>query len=138
VPSPHGAVGSSLYLAHNDVPKATDGNNISIHTTEEMENYESLRRREFAHTRIYNVNLLEKVGLDEERPTNLWTISWGKLYDEPCLGSCLLTLEFLVTFEIVEKNMKLFVKFHLFRKSFGYDFSCFSELLDFSKYCLPE
>jgi hypothetical protein len=32
----------------------------------------------------------------------------------------------------------LFVKFHLFGKSFGCDFSYFIELLDFSKFCLPE
>jgi hypothetical protein len=32
----------------------------------------------------------------------------------------------------------LFVKVHLFGKSFGCDFSHFSELLDFSKSCLPE
>jgi hypothetical protein len=32
----------------------------------------------------------------------------------------------------------LFVKFCLFGKLFGYDLSCFSELLDFSKSCLPE
>jgi hypothetical protein len=32
----------------------------------------------------------------------------------------------------------LFVKFRLFGKSFGCDLSCFSELLDFSKSCLPE
>jgi hypothetical protein len=43
-----------------------------------------------------------------------------------------------MTFEIIEKNRKLFVKFHLFGKSFGCDFSHFSELLDFSKSCLPE
>jgi hypothetical protein len=30
------------------------------------------------------------------------------------------------------------VKFRLFGKSFGYDFSRFSELLDFSKSCLPK
>jgi hypothetical protein len=30
------------------------------------------------------------------------------------------------------------VKFCLFRKSFGCDFSRFSELLDFPKSCLPE
>jgi hypothetical protein len=84
------------------------------------------------------VNLLERVGLDEELPTILWTIDWGKLYDEPRLGSHLLTLKFLITFEIVEKNRKSFVKFHLFGKSFGCDFSRFSELLDFSKYCLLE
>jgi hypothetical protein len=38
----------------------------------------------------------------------------------------------------VEKGRKLFVKFHLFGKSFGCDLSCFSELLDFSKSCLPK
>jgi hypothetical protein len=84
------------------------------------------------------VNLLERVGLDEEHPTILWTIGWGKLYDEPRLGSRLLTLEFLMTFEIVEKNRKSFLKFHLFGKSFACDFSHFSELLDLSKSCLPE
>jgi hypothetical protein len=84
------------------------------------------------------VNLLERVGLDEELPTILWTIGWGTLYDEPPLGSRLLTLEIRMTFETVEKNGKSFVKFCLFRKSFGCDFSHFSELLDFSKSCLPE
>jgi hypothetical protein len=84
------------------------------------------------------VNLLERVGLDGELFTILRTISWGKLYDEPRLGSCLLTLEFLITFETDEKNRMSFVKFYLFRKSFGCDFSCFSELLDFSKSFLLE
>jgi hypothetical protein len=92
----------------------------------------------FAHTRIYDVNLLERVGLDEELPTILRTISWKKLYDEPRLGSCILTLEFLMTFETVEKNRKSFVKFCLFGKSFGCDFSRSSELLEFSKSCLIE
>jgi hypothetical protein len=62
---------------------ATDDNGISIHTTAEMEKYESLHHREFAHTCVYDVNLLERVALDEELPTILWTISWGKLYYEP-------------------------------------------------------
>jgi hypothetical protein len=129
---------SGHYLAHDDVPAATDRDNISIHTTEEMEKYKSLHRREFAHTHIYDVNLLERVDLDKKLPTILRTISWGKLYDEPRLGSCLLTLEFLMTFETVEKNRKSFVKFHMFGKSFGCDLSCFSELLDFSKSCLSK
>jgi hypothetical protein len=62
------------------------------------------------------VNVLERVGLDEELPTILQTIDWGKLYDEPRLGSRLLTLEFLMTFEIVEKNRMSFVMFRLFEK----------------------
>jgi hypothetical protein len=137
MPSPHKTTRSSCYLSHDDIPEATDGN-ISSRTTEEMEKYESLRHQEFAHTRIYDVNLPERVSLDEELPTILWTIDWGKLYDEPRLGLRLLTLEFLMTFETVEKNMKSFVKFHLFRKSFGCDFSRFSKFLGFSKPCLPE
>jgi hypothetical protein len=43
-----------------------------------------------------------------------------------------------MTFETVEKNRKSFVKFRLFGKSFGCDFSHLSGLLDFSKSCLPE
>jgi hypothetical protein len=73
-----------------------------------------------------------------ELPTILQTISWGKLYDEPRLGSRLLALEFLITFETVENSRKSFVMFHLFGMSFGCDFSCFCKLLDFSKSCLPE
>jgi hypothetical protein len=64
-------VGSSHYLAHDDIPEATNSDDISIRTTEEMEKYESLNRREFAHTCIYNVNLIERVGLHEELPTIL-------------------------------------------------------------------
>jgi hypothetical protein len=134
----HGTLGSSRYLAHDDIPEAMNSNDISIHTTEEMEKYESLHHREFAHTRIYDVNLLERVGLDEELPTILRTIDWGKLYNEPHQGLRLLTLEFLTTFETVEKGRKLFVRFCLFGKSFGCDLSHFSEILDFSKSCLPK
>jgi hypothetical protein len=121
MPSLHGTMGSSRYLAHDDVPVATDSDNISIRTTAEMEKYESLRHREVAHTCVYDVNLLERVSLDEELPTILRTIGWGKLYDEPHLGSRLLAIEFLITFETFEKNRKSFVKFCLFGKSFGCD-----------------
>jgi hypothetical protein len=74
MPSPHGTTGLCRYLAHDDVPEATDSNDISIRTTEDMEKYESLCHREFAHTHVYDVNLLERVILDEELPTILHTI----------------------------------------------------------------
>jgi hypothetical protein len=44
VSSPHGTAWLSYYLAHDDVLAATDGDDISIHTTEEMEKYESFCR----------------------------------------------------------------------------------------------
>jgi hypothetical protein len=62
--------GSIHYLAHDDAPMATDGDGISIRSTEEMEKYESLDQREFGHTRVYDVNLLERVGMDEELPSS--------------------------------------------------------------------
>jgi hypothetical protein len=67
-------MGTSRYPEHDDVPEASDGDDISTCTTEEMEQYESLRHREFAHTRIYDVNLLERVDLDEDLATILWTV----------------------------------------------------------------
>jgi hypothetical protein len=126
VASPQETAWSSHHLAHDGVPVARDNGDISIITTAEMEKYESLRHQEFAHTHVYDVNLHERVYLDEELPTILRTIGWGKLYDEPCLGSRHLTHEFLISFETFEKNKKSFVKFRLFRKSFGCDFSRFS------------
>jgi hypothetical protein len=80
VPSPHETEGSIHYLAHDDVHIATDGDDISIDSTEEMEKYDSLHQREFGHTCVYDVNLLERVGMDEGLPLILWIIGWGKLY----------------------------------------------------------
>jgi hypothetical protein len=42
--SPHKTGGSICYLAHDDIPMATDSDDISIHITEEMEKYESLHQ----------------------------------------------------------------------------------------------
>jgi hypothetical protein len=67
---------SICFPAHDDVPMVTDGDDISIHSTEEMEKYESLCQQEFGHTHVYDVNLLERVGLDEELPTILRNIGW--------------------------------------------------------------
>jgi hypothetical protein len=45
-----------------------------------MEKYESVHQQEFGHTRVYDVNLLERIGMDEEPPLILQIIGWGKLY----------------------------------------------------------
>jgi hypothetical protein len=80
MPSPQETRGSIHYPAHDDVPMATDGEDISVCSTEEMEKYESLHQWEFGHTHVYDVNLLERVGMDDELPLILRTIGWGKLY----------------------------------------------------------
>jgi hypothetical protein len=80
VPSPHKTRGSICYLAHDDISTAMDDDDISIRSIEEMEKYESPCHREFGHTHVYDVHLLERVGMDEELPLILRTIGWGKLY----------------------------------------------------------
>jgi hypothetical protein len=74
MPSPHETGGSIRYLAHDDVPIATDGDDISICSTDKMEKYESLLQQDFGHTHVYDVNLLERVGMDEEFPLIFRTI----------------------------------------------------------------
>jgi hypothetical protein len=59
----------------------TDDDDISIYSTEEMEKYETLHQREFGNTRVYDVNLLERVEMDEDLPLILRTIGCGKLYE---------------------------------------------------------
>jgi hypothetical protein len=68
MPSPHETEGSICYPAHDDVPMAMDGDNISTCRTKEMYMYESLHQQEFGHTRVYDVNLLEWGGVDQETP----------------------------------------------------------------------
>jgi hypothetical protein len=102
----------------------------------ELVRFESLRRRDYARTRIYDVSLLERVGMDLELPTIFHTVGWEKLFEAPHSGSRLLTHKFLTTFESFTRGRKSFVSFRLFRREFEIDYSRFSELLDFSSHCL--
>jgi hypothetical protein len=87
---------------------------------------------------VYDVDLLERVGVDIELPTIFHAIGWKKLYEVPCSGSHLLTLEFLITFDSFTQGKKSFVHFHLFGRELKVEFSRFSELMDFSSSCLLE
>jgi hypothetical protein len=46
-----------------------DHDDIFIYMPEELERLESLRVREFVHTRVYDVNLLKKGEMDVDLPT---------------------------------------------------------------------
>jgi hypothetical protein len=54
-----------------------DDNDISIYTPEELERLESLRVREFVHTRVYDVNLLKKGEIDVDLPTLFRAVGWS-------------------------------------------------------------
>jgi hypothetical protein len=54
-----------------------DDDDISIYTPEELERLESLRVREFIHTRVYDVNLLKKGEMDVDLPTLFHAIGWS-------------------------------------------------------------
>jgi hypothetical protein len=76
--------------------------------------------------------------MDIKLPTVSRTIGWEKLYEAPHSGSCILTLEFLMTFESYTQGRKSFVRFRLFGREFKVEFFRFSELMNFSSSCLAE
>jgi hypothetical protein len=55
---------------------------------EELERLESLRVREFVHTRVYDVNLLKKGEMNIDLPTLFCAIDWS--FVMRFLGSSLL------------------------------------------------
>jgi hypothetical protein len=60
VPSWHRAAQLSYSPPHTRAHNIMDDDDISIYTSEELQRLESLRVREFVHTRVYDVNLLNK------------------------------------------------------------------------------
>jgi hypothetical protein len=137
MPPQHEATPLGHYPVHVEMPPIDD-DDISICSHEEMARFKTLCLREFAPTHVYDVSLLEHVGLDIKLPTIIRSIGWGKLYDEPRSGSCILTLKFLMTFEIYEHDGNLWVHFLLFGETNQVGFPHFSELLDFTRNCLPK
>jgi hypothetical protein len=83
------------------------------------------------HTCVYDVNLLERVGLDIELPIILHAIGLGKLYDEPRSGWHLLTFEYLITFDSFVRHRKSYVFFPLFRRRYECAYPQFSKHMDF-------
>ena len=137
VPSPHGAAQSSGHLAQSGDSGYESDNDIALNSADDWERFESLRRREFVHTRVYEMGLLEKVGMDTELRDVFHSIGWENLFEAPQPGSRFLTLEFLTTFESFLRGRKSMVSFRLFGKGFEFDLARFSELLDFCTSCSP-
>jgi hypothetical protein len=131
VPSLHG-VGQLSYPPTQAGGMIDDDISISIHTNEELVRFESLHHREYTHTSVYDVCLLERVGMDLELPTIFHVVGWEKLFEVPRSGSHLLTIKFLTTFESFARGRKSFISFRLFGRGFEVDYSQFSKLLDFS------
>jgi hypothetical protein len=105
MPPQHEAMPLSHHPMHVEMPLIDNNDNdISIRSHKELARFEPLHVREFAHLHIYDMSLLEHVGLDIELPTVIQSIGWGKLYDEPRSGSRISTLEFLMNFETYEHD----------------------------------
>jgi hypothetical protein len=68
MPPQHDAAPLSHHPVHVEMPPIDDDDDISIYNHDELARFESLRVREFAHTHVYDVSLLEHVGLDIEIP----------------------------------------------------------------------
>jgi hypothetical protein len=77
VPSWHRAAHLSYSPAQTRGRKIMDNDNISIYTPKELERSESLRVREFVHTRVYDVDLLKKGKMNDDLPTLFRIIGWS-------------------------------------------------------------
>jgi hypothetical protein len=77
-----GGGGLIHYPAHDDVPMATDGDDISIHTIAEMEKYGSLRHRQFAHTHPPNYWLEKTLRRGSDDSSDGWMTL------QPCERKC--------------------------------------------------
>jgi hypothetical protein len=77
VPSWHRAVQLSYNPAQTGGHKIMNDDDISIYTPEELERLESLQVPEFAHTHVYDVNLLKKWEMDVDLPTLFRVIGWS-------------------------------------------------------------
>jgi hypothetical protein len=77
VPSLCRAMQLSYSPAQTKGRKIVDDNDISIYTSEELERLESLRVREFVHTRVYDVNLLKKGETGIDLPSLFHAVGWG-------------------------------------------------------------
>jgi hypothetical protein len=77
VPSSHRATQLRYSLPQTRARKIVDDDDISIYTPEELERLESLRVREFVHTRVYDVNLHEKGEMDVDLTTLFHAIAWS-------------------------------------------------------------
>jgi hypothetical protein len=77
VPSWQMATYLSYSLAQTGGGKIVDDDDISIYTSEELERLESLRVREFIHTPVYDVNLLDKGEMDVDLPTLFHVVGWS-------------------------------------------------------------
>ena len=132
MPSHHGAEQSSRTPARADGSVVMSDDDISIQTQEEYRWFESLRAREFVHTRIYNMNLLERTRMDVELSDTFSAIRWSKLYEEPHPGLRFLTLEFLMILTTSTRYQKPMVRFRLFARQYEVSLLRLGKLMDFS------
>jgi hypothetical protein len=77
VPSWHRAMQLSYNTTQTGGHKIMNDDDISIYTPEELERLESLQVPEFAHTHVYDVNLLKKGEMDVDLPTLFRAIGWN-------------------------------------------------------------
>jgi hypothetical protein len=75
MPPQHEAMPLSHHPMHVEMPLIDNNDNdISIRSHKELARFEPLHVREFAHLHIYDMSLLEHVGLDIELPTVIQSI----------------------------------------------------------------
>lgn len=97
-------------------------------TLAELVTLEKIRYRVFEHTKVFDPQLLERTGMDEEFLTVFGAIGWEEFWDLTNYpGSRLLTLEFLSTVQTSREN----IYFRMLNQEYTMEWEHFSGILWF-------
>ena len=100
---------------------------LDLRNNRKRQAYAMLKGRSFGHTRAFDPDLLEKIGIDIDF-ANVWhAVGWDGFMTVEENDSRLLTIQFLCTLREEAKG----VRFRFFRSEYYYDWRDFSHLLGF-------
>jgi hypothetical protein len=120
---------------HEQQPKEEeetyDDSHLDIRGDHEFQGYSMLKDCRFRHTRIFDLELLQKTGMDIDF-ANVWkTVGWMDFVNISELGSRYLAIKYLCT--LVDENDA--ICFHLFGNEYSLSWKELSMLLGFHHHC---
>ena len=101
---------------------------LNLRDDRERQAYAMIKNRSFGHTRAFDLDLLEKTGMDVDFAHVWHAVGWDGFVPVEENGSCLLTIQFLCTLWEVDDGVSL----QLFGVECYFNWRNFSHLLGFS------
>ena len=104
---------------------------LDMESDREVQAYNLLKNRIFLHTPAFDLNILQKIGMDAAF-TKIWkAIGWEKVAPVHELGSCLLTIQILCSMKILDNG----IAFRCFGKEYFLYWKDLATQLGFHERC---